>query len=326
MINCFHLRFQLDVVMEFLAQYGMFALKTFTLVLAILFLLGGMFALRRKPKNDLTITHVNKEYKHLIAHMEKEILGKKSKKPKAKKKSQSPVLYVLDFNGDIKASQVESLREEVSAILAVATNHDEVLIRIDSPGGAVNGYGLAAAQLQRLRDNNVSITACVDKVAASGGYLMACVAHQIIAAPFAIVGSIGVVAQMPNFHRWLQKHDVDVELLTAGEYKRTLTVFGKNTAKGRAKFQAELELIHQNFRDYVLTNRSEMNIDEVATGEHWLAVDALALGLIDQIQTSDEFIINKLATHQAYHIAVHRKSSLLERILKPTAKLLHPYG
>ncbi|MCX7119241.1 MAG: protease SohB [Legionellales bacterium] len=312
--------------MEFLAQYGMFALKTFTLVLAILFLLGGMFALRRKPKNDLTITHVNKEYKHLIAHMEKEILGKKSKKPKAKKKSQSPVLYVLDFNGDIKASQVESLREEVSAILAVATNHDEVLIRIDSPGGAVNGYGLAAAQLQRLRDNNVSITACVDKVAASGGYLMACVAHQIIAAPFAIVGSIGVVAQMPNFHRWLQKHDVDVELLTAGEYKRTLTVFGKNTAKGRAKFQAELELIHQNFRDYVLTNRSEMNIDEVATGEHWLAVDALALGLIDQIQTSDEFIINKLATHQAYHIAVHRKSSLLERILKPTAKLLHPYG
>ncbi|MEI6094260.1 MAG: protease SohB [Gammaproteobacteria bacterium] len=312
--------------MEFLAQYGMFALKTFTLVLAILFLLGGIFALRRKPKNDLTITHVNKEYKHLIAHMEKEILGKKSKKPKAKKKSQSPVLYVLDFNGDIKASQVESLREEVSAILAVATNHDEVLIRIDSPGGAVNGYGLAAAQLQRLRDNNVSITACVDKVAASGGYLMACVAHQIIAAPFAIVGSIGVVAQMPNFHRWLQKHDVDVELLTAGEYKRTLTVFGKNTAKGRAKFQAELELIHQNFRDYVLTNRSEMNIDEVATGEHWLAVDALALGLIDQIQTSDEFIINKLATHQAYHIAVHRKSSLLERILKPTAKLLHPYG
>jgi serine protease SohB len=294
--------------------------------LAILFLLGGIFALRRKPKNDLTITHVNKEYKHLIAHMEKEILGKKSKKPKAKKKSQSPVLYVLDFNGDIKASQVESLREEVSAILAVATNHDEVLIRIDSPGGAVNGYGLAAAQLQRLRDNNVSITACVDKVAASGGYLMACVAHQIIAAPFAIVGSIGVVAQMPNFHRWLQKHDVDVELLTAGEYKRTLTVFGKNTAKGRAKFQAELELIHQNFRDYVLTNRSEMNIDEVATGEHWLAVDALALGLIDQIQTSDEFIINKLATHQAYHIAVHRKSSLLERILKPTAKLLHPYG
>lgn len=312
--------------MAFLAQYGMFALKTLTLVLAALFLFGGIFAIRRKPKQDLAITHVNKEYHHLIGQMTKEIRGKKGKKLKSNKKAQSPVLYVLDFNGDIKASQVESLREEISAILAIASKRDEVLIRIESPGGAVNGYGLAAAQLQRLRDQNVSITACVDKVAASGGYLMACVAHQIIAAPFAIVGSIGVVAQMPNFHRWLKKHDVDVELLTAGEYKRTLTVFGKNTAQGRAKFQAELELIHRNFRDYVLQNRSELNIDEIATGEHWLAIDALALRLIDQIQTSDEFILNKLNTHQVYHIAVQRKLSLVERVLKPTVKLLHPYG
>ena len=312
--------------MAFLAQYGMFALKTLTLVLAILFVFGGIFAMRRKPKQDLTIRHINKEYHHLITHMSKEILGKKIKKLKSNKKTPPPVLYVLDFNGDIKASQVDSLREEVSAILAIASKRDEVLIRIESPGGAVNGYGLAAAQLQRLRDKNLSITACVDKVAASGGYLMACVAHQIIAAPFAIVGSIGVVAQMPNFHRWLKKHDVDVELLTAGEYKRTLTVFGKNTTQGREKFQAELELIHRNFRDYVLQNRAELEIDDVATGEHWLAIDALALRLVDQIQTSDEFIINKLDTHQVYQIAVQRKPTLMERVLKPTVKLLHPYG
>lgn len=310
--------------MDFLAQYGMFALKTLTLVLAMLLLLGGVFALRRKPKHDLTITCVNKEYQNLIERMQKEILGKKHKKPKSKKGQ--PILYVIDFIGDMKASQVASLRDEVSAILAIVTTKDEVLIRLESPGGSVNGYGLAAAQLQRLRDRGISITVCIDKVAASGGYLMACVAHQIIAAPFAIVGSIGVVAQMPNFHRWLKKKDIDIELLTAGEYKRTLTMLGKNTPKGRAKFQAELELIHKNFRDYVLTNRAELDLDEVATGEHWLAMDAVGLRLIDSIQTSDEFIINKIASHTVYQIEVYYKPSLLEKILKPTAKLLHPYG
>lgn len=311
--------------MEFLAQYGIFLLKTVTLVIAILLVFGGIFAMRRKPKQDLTITHINSEYKHMLDHMEKEIIGKKNKRPKTTKKDK-PVLYVVDFNGDIKASQVEALRDEISAILAVITQKDEVLIRLESPGGSVNGYGLAAAQLQRLRDRNVSVTACIDKVAASGGYLMACVAHQIIAAPFAIIGSIGVVAQLPNFHRWLKKHNIDVELLTAGEYKRTLTMLGKNTAKGRAKYQAELELIHKNFRDYVLNNRTELNIDEVATGEHWLAIDALALRLIDQIQTSDEFIIQKIATHNVYHIRVYTKTTWVEKILKPTTKVLHPYA
>ena len=311
--------------MEFLAQYGMFLLKTLTLVLALLFLFGGIFALRRKPKNDLTVTFLNKEYNHLINQMEKEILGKKHKKLKSKKKTKSSV-FVIDFNGDIKASQVESLRDEVSAILAIVGKNDEVLIRLESPGGSVNGYGLAAAQLQRLRDQNVTITACIDKVAASGGYLMACVAHQIIAAPFAVVGSIGVITQIPNFHRWLQKNDIDVELLTAGKYKRTLTVFGKNTAQGRAKFQEELELIHKNFQNYVLRNRTDLNIDQVATGEHWLAMDALALRLIDKIQTSDEYIINKISTHNVYQIKVHYRPALLERILKPAAQLLHPYA
>lgn len=316
--------------MEFLAQYGLFALKAFTLVLAILFLLGGILALTRKSKTDLSVTFLNDDYRQLVEYMEKAVLGKKTKKPKLKKtpskKKREPVLYIIDFNGDIKASQVEPLREEVSAILAVITPNDEVLIRLESPGGSVNGYGLAAAQLQRLRDREVRITACIDKVAASGGYLMACVAHHIIAAPFAIVGSIGVVAQMPNFHRWLHKNDIDVELITAGEYKRTLTVFGKNTPKGREKFQEELEQIHKSFREYVLSNRSELDLDQVATGEHWLATDALALHLVDQLQTSDEFIINKIQSHRVYHVKVHHKPTWLEKVLKPAAKLMHPFA
>lgn len=316
--------------MDFLLQYGMFALKALTMVLATLFLLGGVLTLTRKAKTDLSVRFLNDEYRHLVEHMEKAVLGKKTKKAKVKKssskKNKEPVLFILDFNGDIKASQVEALREEISAILAIVTKQDEVLLRIESPGGSVNGYGLAAAQIQRLRDKEIPITACIDKVAASGGYLMACVAHQIIAAPFAIVGSIGVIAQLPNFHRWLHKNDIDVELITAGEYKRTLTVFGKNTAKGREKFQEELELIHQNFRQYVLNNRSDVDIDQISTGEHWLATDALPLRLVDALQTSDEFIISKMQTHRVFHVKAHYKPSWLERILKPAAKMVHPFA
>jgi len=318
--------------MEFLSQYGLFALKSFTLALAIIFTFGSIIALRRKPKTALSITSLNKDYDEMVKRLEKEVLGKRGKKPKTKqtksnaKKNPKPVLYVLDFQGDIKASQVESLRTEISAIVAVIGSKDEVLIRLESPGGTVNGYGLAASQLQRLRDRDIPITACIDKIAASGGYLMACVANQILAAPFAIIGSIGVVAQMPNFHRWLQKHDIDVELITAGEYKRTLTALGKNTAKGRAKFQEDLEMIHTNFRQSILNTRADINIDDVATGEHWLATDALALKLVDELQTSDEFIIDKLMTHDIFHINAYRKQSVVEKLLKPAAKLLHPFA
>ena len=180
--------------------------------------------------------------------------------------------------------------------------------------------------MQRLRDRNITLTACIDKVAASGGYLMACVANNIIAAPFAIIGSIGVVTQLPNFHRWLEKNNIDVELLTAGEYKRTLTVFGKNTPKGRAKFKEDLEAIHDNFRQYLLANRPDLNIDKVATGEHWLAVDAINMNLVDKLQTSDAYIMEKLSTHKVFQIKAHHKTSFLTKLLKPVGQLLHPFG
>ncbi len=257
--------------------------------------------------------------------MSKEILGKPLKKAK-KTKTQQPKVYVIDFNGDIKASQVEQLRHEVNAILMIATPNDEVLIRIESPGGAVNGYGLAASQLQRIRDKNIPLTACIDKVAASGGYLMACVAHKIIAAPFAIIGSIGVVAQIPNFHRWLKKNDIDIELLTAGEYKRTLTLLGENTDKDRQKFQEDLEEIHKAFRNYVLANREDLDIDAVATGEHWLAQDALKLHLVDTLQTSDEYIMDKLVSHKLFKLTAHGKESLINKLCKPAMRLLHPWA
>jgi serine protease SohB len=312
-------------MMDFLAQYGMFLLKAFTLVIAILLLVAGIFSLGRKPKPKLEIISLNEQYDEVKNRMLKEVLGKKPEKKK-KDKTTKPSLYVIDFSGDIKASQAEQLRDEVSAVLSVATATDEIVVRLESPGGAVNGYGLAASQLQRLRDKEIPLTVCIDKMAASGGYLMACVANRIVAAPFAIIGSIGVVAQIPNFHRWLKKNDIDMELLTAGEYKRTLTLFAENTDKGRKKFQEDLEKIHQNFRSYVLENRQQIEIDKVSTGEHWLARDAFDLRLVDVLKTSDEYLNNKMQTFNCYKITAHGKQSLVSKLLKPATKLLHPWA
>lgn len=310
--------------MEFLAQYGMFALKTFTLVIAILIVAAGILSLNHKPKSKIKIKSLNERRDQIKNLMQKEILGTKEKRKKDKQKK--PSLFVIDFNGDVKATQVEQLRDEISAILMIATPEDEVLIRLESPGGSVNGYGLAASQLQRIRDKDIPLTVCIDKVAASGGYLMACVAQRIIAAPFAIIGSIGVVAQLPNFHRLLKKNDIDVELLTAGEYKRTLTMLGENTKAGRQKFQEDLDTIHLQFKDYVIKNRAQLDIDKIATGEYWLGKDALELKLVDQLETSDSYLDNKIQTHQGFQISIKGKQSLADKLLKPAMKLFHPWA
>ncbi|MDX1837929.1 protease SohB [Legionella taurinensis] len=317
--------------MEFLSDYGLFLLKSITLVIAILLVTAGLMALGRSKRPKLEIVSLNKEFNALKRHMNHEIKDIKEKKSRQKKKDKlsskdKPTLFVLDFHGDIKASQTESLREAVNAVLSVAGEDDEVLLRLESPGGVVNGYGLAASQLQRIRDKNITLTVAIDKMAASGGYLMACVANRIIAAPFAIIGSIGVVGQLPNFNRWLKKHNIDFEMITAGEYKRTLTMFGENTEKGRQKFQEDLEEIHHAFRDYVLQNRQQLDIDKVATGEHWLAKDAFDLRLVDSLKTSDEYLMSKMEDYKVFKIASHHKPSLVERILRPAAQLLHPFA
>lgn len=223
-------------------------------------------------------------------------------------------VFVLDFIGDLQASGVDALRQEVTAVLTRARSDDEVVVRVESAGGLVHGYGLAASQLNRIAAAGIRLTVCVDKVAASGGYLVACVADQILAAPFAVLGSIGVVAQIPNIHRLLKRHDIDVELLTAGKYKRTLTVLGENTEEGRQKFQHDLDATHELFKRHVAERRVRLDIDGVATGEIWLGADALAKGLIDRIQTSDEYLA-ALAVEGAaiYLVAYRRPSSWRER-------------
>ncbi len=245
-----------------------------------------------------------------------------SKEARVRKKNNQKV-YVLDFKGDTAASAVEHLREEITLILATAdAGRDRVVLRLESPGGMVHGYGLAAAQLVRLREAGFHLTICVDKVAASGGYMMACIANQIISAPFAVVGSIGVVAQVPNFNRLLKEHHIDFELYTAGEYKRTVTMFGENTEEGKAKFEQELQQTHALFKHFVEKYRQQINVQQVATGEHWYGQDALDLNLVDELKTSDEYLLSLLAEHDVYSIETRKKPTLGDKLGLQAAQIV----
>lgn len=240
---------------------------------------------------------------------------KKEAKLEKTEKDETACLYVLEFNGDIKASQVEDLREEVSAILLHANPKDEVLLKLESPGGMVSGYGLAASQLRRLRDKGIKLTIAVDKVAASGGYMMACVGSQVLAAPFAVLGSIGVVAQVPNLHKLLKKNDVDYKEYTAGDYKRTVSFLGEITPKGEEKFLQQLEDTHKLFKEFVTLNRPAADMQSLGTGEYWYGERALALKLVDKIMTSDDYLLEAYeAKRNIYSLKYRKRKNLSEKI------------
>ncbi|WP_302476508.1 protease SohB [Psychrobacter sp. DAB_AL32B] len=252
-----------------------------------------------------------KQFKKTMTKKAKQALKTKNKKKNTDNKQQ---VFVLDFDGDIKATAVKHLREEISTLISTANKGDEVVVRLESGGGLVHGYGLAAAQLARLKDAGFKLTVCVDKVAASGGYMMACVADNIVAAPFAIIGSIGVVSQLPNFHKWLKNHDVDYEMFTAGDYKRTVTMFGENDDEDRAKYQEELEQTHELFKHFVNRYRGMLDVDKVATGEHWYGEDALHLNLVDKLQTSDSYLLERMENNDVYALHSRQKPTLAEKL------------
>jgi serine protease SohB len=304
-------------MLEFITNYGLFLAKAATIVIAILIVLGFIIALASKGRDreKLKIKKLNDKYKEMRDTLNRATLTKKELKQLAKQdkktaklekklpeKATKKRIFVLNFKGDIKASAVDALREAITTVLKVATTKDEVVMRIDSPGGIVHHYGLAASQLHRIRERNIPLIATIDKMAASGGYLMASVADQIFAAPFAIVGSIGVVTQLPNFNRLLKKHNIEYEQVTAGEYKRTLTLFGENTSKGRKKAQEDVEAAHKLFKQFVAKNRPTLNIDKVATGEYWHSSQALELGLVDKLITSDDYLLTASDNANIYEI------------------------
>ncbi len=316
--------------MAFLMAYGLFLAKLISIALVIFILILSIFGLaasaKSKMKGRLEIKKINQKFEAYKDTLTQAIAPKKDWKQylKSKKKvkktqanaSHTPArLFVLDFRGDIRASAVSNLREEITALLTYATPDDEILLRLESSGGLVNAYGLASSQLERITAAGIHLTVSIDNMAASGGYMMACVAPQIIASPFAIVGSIGVIAQLPNFHRYLQKKCIDFEQITAGQFKRTLTVFGENTEKDREKMQQDIHATHQAFKAFIRKNRPDLDVESVATGEHWFAVQALDLKLIDALQTSDDYIMTAIESgRQSYEVQFKTKPTFSKRL------------
>jgi serine protease SohB len=315
---------------QFLAEYGLFLLKAITIVAAVavtMIILGTAAAASRKAGQEtLEVESLNKKYRNLGNALRDVVTTKSERKKAAKADKQRdkaeakaaatrPRSFVIDFKGDLQATAVSSLREEVSAVLAIATPNDEVIVRLENHGGVVHEHGLAASQLARIRDRDIPLIVCVDKVAASGGYLMACVASKIYAAPFAILGSIGVLAQIPNFNRMLDNHGVDFEQVTAGKYKRTVTMFGENTDADRAKLKEELEDVHALFKAAVSRYRAELDLEKIATGEHWYGTRALELGLADEIRTSDELLYERAADRELYSLRYKIKQPLQKRLM-----------
>jgi len=328
------------MTLEFLLDYGLFLAKIATVVIAIIAILVIAKSVGGKSsaiKGELEITNLSEHHKQTIEQLEHHLhdeafikardkAEKKTEKEKNKSRDKEikkaakegeldskreAHLFVLDFNGSIDAKEVASLREEVTAVIAVAREGDEVLLKLESGGGMVHGYGLASSQLDRIKAAGLPLTISVDKVAASGGYMMACIADKIVSAPFAIVGSIGVIAQLPNFNKLLKKHDIEFEQLTAGEYKRTLTMFGENSDKARDKFKEELEETHDLFKNFIRDHRPALDLDKVATGEHWFGTQAHELGLVDELRTSDDLVVEacKDKTVLAIHYVQKKKLS-----------------
>jgi serine protease SohB len=311
------------------AEYLLFLAKALTLLLAFAALLGAVAAFARKSRvreeGRLEVRDFNARVEELGDTLDLALAPPKARKSikRALRRSRKHEklsddsrrrIFVLDFHGDLRASAVDRLREEITAALLRARSGDEIVVRLESGGGMVHAYGLGASQLDRIVKAGIPLTVCVDKVAASGGYMMACVAGNILAAPFAVLGSIGVMAQTPNVHRLLKRHDIDVELLTAGEYKRTLTVLGENAPAGREKFQRDLDATHELFKDHVAAHRPQLDIKTIATGEVWFGTQALALGLVDKLATSDEYLSAQLATADIYELSYVTDKTLLERL------------
>ncbi len=322
-------------MLEYLFQYLLFLFETLTVaacVVAVIVLASSAARQARQHGGGdrIEVKNLNQRFSDMKQALLDEVLPERERKQRAKTEKRDAKarrkaakagqhtyrtrLFVLEFDGDIRASAVDDLREEINAVLQVARAEDEVLVRLNSAGGMVHTYGLAASQLSRVRNRGIRVTVAVDKVAASGGYMMACVAERIIAAPFAIIGSIGVVGQLPNFNRLLKEHQIDFELHTAGQHKRTLTLFGENSDAARSKFREELDEVHELFKSFVTSNRPRLDIDRVATGEHWYGTRALELGLIDAVQTSDDYLLQANEARDIYGVRHKKPKRLAERL------------
>ena len=327
-------------MIDFLLEFALFFLKSLTIVVAVGAIVLTIFSASKGDggQHGLKIEKLNDKYREMADKLRHSIMNKdewkayEKEQKKALKKEEKEGgesgkrVYVLNFIGDMRASAVDSLREEVTVVISVATPEDEIVVCLENAGGVVHDHGLGASQLERIKSKNIPLTVVVDKVAASGGYLMASVANKIIAAPFAIVGSIGVLAQIPNFNRFLEERGIDFEQVTAGKYKRTLTMFGKNTDADREKTREDLEEVHTLFKGAVTEHRPDMDIESVATGEYWYGTRALELGLIDEVGSSDDYLMALADNAKIYGITYKGSETLLQKLQSAMAVITSSLG
>jgi serine protease SohB len=333
-----------------LTDYLLFLAETVTLALLVLVTVAALAAIvaagvrRARHRPRLQITDLGRRHDRTMWTLRRQLMPRKvfRRAVKADKREHRatakqlatggtarPRVFVLDFVGDLRAGAVAGLREEVTAVLSVATEGDEVLLRLQNPGGLVNEQGLAASQLARIRSRGIPLTVAVDKVAASGGYMMACVADRIVAAPFAVVGSIGVIAQIPNVQQLLDRAGVQVEQFKGGEFKRTVTPYGRTTDADRAKLTEEIADIHALFKEFVAVNRPQLDLAAVGTGEIWYGSRALDLHLVDELTTSDDYLLSLRPRADVFHLhdTTGRPAArrLLPRLTRALTTLLpHP--
>lgn len=317
--------------MQTFADWIQFSVSS-AVVLLLLCVVVLLLVLILKKKNktheeQIEAEHLNKKWEKEADQLRLSLLNPpevkvflkeraKAEKEKSKTPTQRKRIFVIDFEGDPAATQCASMRDKITTVVAVARANDEVVVRIESPGGLVHSYGLAASQIARLRQRNIHVTACVDKVAASGGYMMACVANKIVAAPFSVVGSIGVIIGMPNLNRLLKKHDIDYVEQTAGENKRNVSLFGELTEDKKAKQQAQLNSIHELFKNHVAQFRPQVDISKVSTGDIWLGTDALKEKLVDEISTSDDLLLKLGEEADIYLLKSEEKMDFKTKLIK----------
>jgi serine protease SohB len=319
--------------MAFWLDIAAFLVKALIIVAAIgslAILIARLARSGEAKESEIKIRSLNERYDDMSDAMDGALLDKKERKARLKtrkkedkaaakaRRGQAPGkrIYVLGFKGDLRATAVKRLGSEIDAVLIAARpGTDEAVIRIESPGGTVTGYGLAAAEILRLREHKVKVVASIDQVAASGGYMMACAADRIVAAPFAVVGSIGVVAPVPNLHRLLQKNEIDFEEMTSGQFKRTVSVLGEITPAGREHFRGKLEDTHEAFKAHVAQCRPEVDMAKVANGDHWLAREALGLALVDEIMTGDELLFRARDSARLYEVSTEPRKTLAQQLL-----------
>lgn len=214
------------------------------------------------------------------------------------------VTAVLRFEGDTMATGRQDFARMVDEVLHNKERIQRVIVVVNSPGGGVSVYGQMFAGMERMRNAGVDVTACVDTYAASGGYLMSVPAQRIIAAPFAMVGSIGVVSEFMNFNKLLRRLGVEPMTITAGELKRTVTPLSEVTEENKAAYKAQLEAIHRQFIAVVKKYR-EVDADRVCTGNHWTAAESveLKLNLVDGLATSQEYLFEANQTEDLVTIS-----------------------